>query len=116
VGDILRGHRTGDMAMALRIASCVAVSAAPLLILLSDRLSGVFGSMPFVLGLLICGVTYVLGFRLAFVTYAMAAWCLSAAALLPAHRLESPLSAGFADASYLTGVVAVVLASSARRK
>lgn len=99
----------------MRIACTIVTAAAPLLLLLRDP---PFAHAWLFAGAAVCLVALALGCELAFVTYALAAWVVAAGFLVSNHRLDSPLSAAFADAAYLMTAAAVIagLARSALTK
>jgi hypothetical protein len=93
--------------MAMRVVFAIVTAAAPLLLLGGDP---PFAHGWLALGALVCVVAFAGGYELAFVTYAIASWIVAAVLLAGHHRLDSPLSAPFADAAYLMAAAAVLAA------
>jgi len=90
--------------MATRIALAAVTCAAPLLLLLGDA---PFSQAWLVAGGLVCLAALAAGYELAFVTYAIASWCVAAGFLAGDRRLDSALSGHFADAAFLMSAAAV---------
>lgn len=89
----------------MRIVVATITAAAPLLLLGGDP---PFAHGWLVAGAIVCLAGFALGYELAFVTYAVAAWIVAAGFLVGSARLDSPVSGRFADAAYLMTVVAVI--------
>ncbi|MBV8434669.1 MAG: hypothetical protein JO029_10360 [Candidatus Eremiobacteraeota bacterium] len=97
------------------IRPLVAVAAA-LLIPFAFLLPSGWNVLPLGAGIVVCIMLCVAGYRLAFLTYAIACWAMASIALPFFHSLDSPLSSSFADASYIVAAIGIVVSLALRRQ